>query len=115
MDIKKIGEFIARLRNENKMTQIELGEKLGVTNKTISRWENGKYMPSIEMLEMLSKEFDVSINEIISGERIVEDNYKDEAEKNIISALKANKFSIKEKQEYLKTQWIKSNIPIIVI
>ena len=57
MDQVKIGKFIAKLRNENNLTQEALGEKLGVTNKTISRWENGHYLPDIEMLQLLSKEF----------------------------------------------------------
>ena len=72
MDQVKIGKFIAKLRNENNLTQEALGEKLGVTNKTISRWENGHYLPDIEMLQLLSKEFNVSINELITGERIQE-------------------------------------------
>lgn len=53
MDQVKIGKFIAELRRENQMTQEALGEKIGVTNKTISRWENGNYMPDIEMLQLL--------------------------------------------------------------
>ena len=58
MNQEKIGKFIAHLRKEKKMTQQELGEKLGVTNKTISRWENGDYMPD---LKPLSKELSISI------------------------------------------------------
>ena len=69
MDQMKTGRFIAALRKERNLTQEQLGEKLGVTNKTISRWENGNYMPDVEMLLLLSKEFGVSINELISGER----------------------------------------------
>ena len=65
MDQIKIGKFIAALRKEKCLTQEQLGEKLGVTNKTISRWENGNYMPDVEMLSLLSKEFGVSINELI--------------------------------------------------
>ncbi len=61
MDQIKIGKFIASLRHQAELTQEDLGEKIGVSNKTISRWENGNYMPDIEMLQLLSKEFDVSI------------------------------------------------------
>ena len=53
MDQIKIGRFIAALRKESGLTQEQLGEKLGVTNKTISRWENGNYMPDVEMLSLL--------------------------------------------------------------
>ena len=80
MDQIKIGKFIATLRKEKDLTQEQLGEKLGVTNKTISRWENGNYMPDIEMLSLLSKEFDVSINELISGERLLLDDFKKAAD-----------------------------------
>ena len=60
MDQIKIGKFIAALRKEKGLTQEKLGEKLGVTNKTVSRWENGNYMPDVEMLSLLSEEFGVS-------------------------------------------------------
>ena len=56
MDQIRIGKFIATLRKEKGMMQEQLGEKLGATNKTISRWENGNYMPDVEMLSLLSKE-----------------------------------------------------------
>ena len=77
MDQVKIGKFIAQCRNEKNITQEELGEKLGVTNKTISRWENGHYLPDIEMMQLLSKEFSISINELISGEKINDLDYKE--------------------------------------
>ncbi len=56
MDQIRIGKFIAALRKEKGMMQEQLGEKFGATNKTISRWENGNYMPDVEMLSHLSKE-----------------------------------------------------------
>ena len=51
MDMVKMGSFLAELRKEKKITQAELGEKLGVTNNTVSRWETGIYMPPVEILE----------------------------------------------------------------
>ncbi len=62
MDVQKIGAFLAELRKERNLTQDELGMQIGVTNKTISRWENGNYLPPVEMLQILSNKFDVSIN-----------------------------------------------------
>lgn len=59
--------------NEHKkegMTQAELGEKIGVTNKIVSRWENGNYMPDIVTMLSLCKEFEISINELLSGQRL---------------------------------------------
>ena len=86
MDTKKIGMFLKELRKQNNMTQEQLGEKLGVTNKTISRWETGNYMPPIECLKRLSDIYIININEIISGKRLNEENYKMEAEENITVA-----------------------------
>ena len=54
MDVVKTGSFLAELRKEHKLTQAELGEKVGVTNKTVSRWETGNYLPPVEILEELS-------------------------------------------------------------
>ena len=64
MDTVKIGKFLKELRKEKGYTQETLGEKVGVTNKTVSRWETGTYMPPVECLVLLSDIYDVSINEI---------------------------------------------------
>ena len=115
MDQVKIGAFIAELRKENNLTQQALGDKLGVTNKTISRWETGVYMPDIEMLQLLGKEFGVSVNEIIAGERIAEESFKEKAEENLISAMKSkSSFSIREKMDFFKKKWLKEHIALIV-
>ena len=87
MDMQKIGSFLAALRKERNLTQDELGAQIGVTNKTISRWETGNYLPPVEMLQTLGDTFGVSINEILNGERISDGNYKDISEQNIKSAL----------------------------
>lgn len=73
MDSKKIGAFIQEKRLDAKMTQEELASKLYVSNKTISKWETGKGIPSVEMLEPLARILGVTIAEILSGE----DNIKD--------------------------------------
>ena len=69
MNTKVIGQFLKELRREKKLTQEELGEKVGVTNKTISKWENGNYMPPIDVLMQLSEIHNVTINEILAGGR----------------------------------------------
>ena len=115
MDQMKTGKFIAALRKEKGMTQEKLGEKLGVTNKTISRWENGNYMPDIEMLLLLSKEFDVSINEIISGERLLTENFKKAADNNLVAALENSTFTLKEKISFFKKKWLREHIAAIIL
>ena len=70
MNQEKIGLFIAKCRREKNMTQEDLAEKLGVSNKSISRWENGKTMMDISLFEPLCNELDISIIELLNGERI---------------------------------------------
>lgn len=115
MDQIKTGKFIATLRKEKDLTQEQLGEKLGVTNKTISRWENGNYMPDIEMLSLLSKEFDVSINELISGERLLLDDFKKAADNNLVMALNNSAFTLKEKIAFFKKKWLREHIATIAL
>ncbi len=64
MFLQKIGTFLATLRKERHLTQEELSEEIGVTNKTVSRWENENYLPPVEILQIQSKMYDVSINEM---------------------------------------------------
>jgi transcriptional regulator with XRE-family HTH domain len=80
MDMQKIGSFLSQLRKEQSMTQEQLGEKLGVTNKTVSRWETGTYLPPVEMLQLLSELYGITINEILSGERLGEKEYREKAD-----------------------------------
>ena len=74
MDVVKIGKFIASLRKEKKITQQELSEKLIISRENVSKWERGVNMPTPETLLKLSEIFEVSINEILSGERKNEKN-----------------------------------------
>ena len=69
MDPVQMGRFLALLRKEAGLTQEALGQTLGVTNKTVSRWENGNYLPDLEMLQLLGARFGVSVDELIQGRR----------------------------------------------
>ncbi len=114
MDMVKMGSFLAELRKEHKLTQAELGEKLGVTNKTVSRWETGNYMPPVEMLEELSSMYGLTINELLSGKKLSTEEYKEMAESNIRDTLNTSAFGLKEKQEFFKKKWRKEHISTIV-
>ena len=70
MNQQKVGKFIASVRKELNLTQAQLGEKLGVTGKTVSKWETGIYMPDLSLLKSLSEILGVSIYELLDGERI---------------------------------------------
>ena len=85
MNQEKIGKFISELRKEKNMTQEQLADKLGISNKSISRWENGKTMPDYSLLNDICNEFNITINELLSGERIEKENYISKAEENLIS------------------------------
>lgn len=87
MDTKKIGAFIAMNRKKKGYTQEQLAEKLGVTNKTISRWENGHYMPDLSLLEPLSKELDITLNELLAGKEIVKEEAMKYSEQNLIQTI----------------------------
>lgn len=69
MDQKKIGSFLRELRKEHGITQEQFAEKLGVSARTISRWETGSNMPDISLLSEIADYYDVGIPEIIAGER----------------------------------------------
>ena len=88
MDIQKVGLFLAALRKERGLTQDELGQKVSVTNKTISRWETGTYLPPAESLETLSEFYGITINEILSGQRLEASQYQQKAEENIAAVMK---------------------------
>jgi transcriptional regulator with XRE-family HTH domain len=87
MNQAQIGEFIAAMRKEKNLTQVELGDLLGVTNKTISRWENGNYMPDISIMQQMCSIFDIGINELISGKKLNDSDFKASADQNLISSL----------------------------
>ena len=113
MELTKIGQFIAELRKEHGYTQEQLGDKIGVTNKTISRWETGMYLPPADTLLMISELFDVSINEILSGKKLSVEEYKEAAEENLKQTIKGSSFSLKEKIDYFKKKWLKEHIAIM--
>lgn len=85
----EIGKFIAKLRKKEKLTQEQLASKLGVTNKTISRWENGNYMPDLSLLIPLCNIFKISVDELLSAN--IKNNSNDNHEQIINYALEQEK------------------------
>ena len=84
----KIGKFIAECRKNKNMTQAELAEKLNITDRAISKWETGKGMPDSSIMLELCNELDISVNELLSGEKIEMDNYHKIAEENLVELKK---------------------------
>jgi len=87
MDQEKIGNFIAEKRKAKKLTQVELAEKLGVTDRAISNWENGKNMPDLSLFKPLCDILEITINELISGENLNNKEYNEKLEENIINTI----------------------------
>lgn len=101
MNQEKIGQFIATCRKQKKLTQAQLAEELGVTDRSVSNWENGKCMPDYSLLIPLSKELNISVNELISGEKLNETNYEEKCEKNIINIIDENKKNLDKKYKII--------------
>lgn len=90
MNQTKIGKFIAQKRKEKNLTQSELAEKLNVTDRSVSNWENGKCMPDISLFNPLCSVLDITINEFLSGEEIESKDYQKKLEENIINTINYN-------------------------
>ena len=87
MNQEKIGKFIAELRKEKNMTQQDLATKLNVTDRAISNWENGRRLPDYSLIKNLCDELGITINELLSGEKLKKEEQKNKFEENIINTL----------------------------
>ena len=87
MKQQKIGNFILELRKEKNMTQQELADKIGVTDKAISKWENGRGMPDLSLMKPLCTALGITINDLLSGEKIDKKDYQDKFEENILNTI----------------------------
>lgn len=99
MDQKKIGRFIAELRKEKGLTQAQLAEKLGISNRAVSKWENGKSLPDASIMINLCNSLGITVNELLNGERISMEDYKEKAEDTMTNVVK---ISQKEKRAMMK-------------
>lgn len=88
MNQTAIGSYIAKKRREKNLTQEQLAEQLGVSNKTISKWENGKCMPDYSIIEQLCKELSVTISELMDGEDAAEDSVRVYDDEQILDLLR---------------------------
>ncbi len=107
MDQVKTGKLIAAMRKQQNLTQEALGQKLGVTNKTVSRWETGAYMPDIDKLLELSSALGISVNELLCGERISDESaFVKQADENLVAALSQDSaFGLQDRIAYFKHKW----------
>ena len=96
MNYIKIGKFIAAERKTKKLTQAKLAEKVFVSEKTISKWENGNGIPDTNLLPQLCEIFGISINELLNGERLSTENYVSKAEEKLLELQKIKEESDKK-------------------
>ena len=88
MDQIKIGKFISSCRKEQEMTQSALAEKLGISDRAVSKWETGKSMPDSSIMLELCELLHINVNELLSGEKIMAELYNENAEKNMVAMQK---------------------------
>ena len=91
MDQKKIGIFIAQRRKELDMTQKELAGKLEITDRAVSKWETGRSMPDLSLLQPLSHVLEIDVNDLLNGAIISEDKYRKKSGENLISLAELNR------------------------
>lgn len=107
MDQIKIGRFIAQCRKEKGLTQMQLAEKLGLTDRDVSKWENGKAMPDSSIMLELCKELGITVNDLLNGEVTEMKDYKEIYEKNLLEM-------VRQKEESDK-RWLRFEIFVGII
>ena len=90
MDQIRVGKFIAESRKALGLTQRQLADALDISDKTVSKWECGKGLPEVSLMLPLCRILGISVNEMLSGERLNEVNYKERAEENMMDLIKEN-------------------------
>jgi transcriptional regulator with XRE-family HTH domain len=98
MDKRKIGQFIAQCRRYQHITQEQLAEMLNVTDKSVSKWENGHSLPAADLYPGLCAILGVSINELFAGQRIKENEYKSIADQNLMQMIKYKMYCMSDKK-----------------
>lgn len=93
MDQVKIGKFISDSRKKIGLTQMQLAEKLNITDRAISKWENGKSMPDSSIMLELCDVLKISVNDLLNGEIVTMDNYKEKSEQNLLEMVKQKEHS----------------------
>ena len=105
MDQIKVGKFIAACRKEQGMTQANLAEKLGISDRAISKWETGKSMPDTGIMLELCEHLKINVNELLSGEKIMAELYDKRAEENLLEMRR----QVEEKnRQLLRTEYLVS-------
>lgn len=90
IDVQKTGKFIVQCRHEKNLTQKELGDRLNVTDRAVSKWENGRSFPDVNLIEEICRELDIEVSELLAGKKIEPEHYKEETEKMLMGTVREN-------------------------
>ena len=112
MDQVKIGKFIAERRKKVNLTQMQLAEKLGITDRAISKWETGKSLPDSSIMLELCGTLGITVNDLLSGEVVTMDNYNKNLESNLLEMVKQKEVSDKR---LLALEWVIGILSCVVI
>ena len=112
MDQIKIGKFIAECRRKQGLTQMQLAEKLGITDRAVSKWENGKSMPDSAIMLDLCMLLKITVTDLLNGEVVTMDNYKEKYEKNMLDMIKQKEEADKS---LLLLEWVIGIFSIIIL
>lgn len=112
MDQIKIGKFIAECRKKEGLTQMQLAEKLNITDRAVSKWERGKSLPDSAIMLELCGILKITVNDLLSGEVIMVDNYKKEMENKLLEMVKQKEESDKR---LLTLEWVIGILSVIII
>ena len=88
MDQIKIGKFIAQRRKQENLTQMQLAERLGITDRAVSKWETGKALPDSSLMLMLCDVLKITVNDLLSGEVVSMDNYQEKSQQMLLEMIK---------------------------
>lgn len=112
MDQVKIGKFIAECRKKENMTQMQLAEKLGITDRAVSKWETGRAMPDSSIMLELCGILGINVNDLLSGEVVTMENYNKEMEKKLLELIKEKEQADKR---LLKLEWVIGILSLIIM
>ena len=112
MDQVKIGKFIAQCRKNVNLTQMQLAEKLGITDRAVSKWETGKSLPDSSIMLELCGMLGITVNDLLSGEVVTMDNYSREMEHNLLEMVKQKE---EADRRLLRLEWVIAILSLIVL
>lgn len=114
MEQVKIGKFIASKRKEQGLTQLQLAEKLCITDRAVSKWETGKSLPDASLMPELCKLLKITINDLLCGEVVSVENYNEKAEKALLEMVKKEEMQNKKLMMYENVIGFGSTISFLI-